>query len=128
MTEVSSQTIHNCFHHCRFEKDFEENFNIEEDLPQLKNISKAAIEVECHIPEDLHAKTFPYFNNHLIASEKLSDHEIIVSGTQKVPETDIDTDEEKDNIATPSKKEVHIISVGCSSVLSIIIQCNQQNF
>ena len=74
-TEFSSEGIHNCFHHC----GFQENFSIENDLSELKNTLKAAIEAVCDVPEDLDAEIFAYFDNNLIVSEKLLDTEIIFS-------------------------------------------------
>ena len=75
-TEVPSQTIRNCFHHRGFEKDFEENFDIKNDFPELKNILKAAIEVGCDVSEGLDAEMVAYFDNDLIVSEKLPSSEI----------------------------------------------------
>ena len=88
----------------------EENFDIENDLPELKNILKAAIKLGCGDPKDLDTETFAYFDNYFIVSEKFSDNEIIASMNQKDPDTDSDTDVEEGCTALPSTRKVQTIS------------------
>lgn len=105
-TEVSSETICNCFHHSGFEKGFKTDLNKDDDdLACLKSTIEAATAAGCDT-KGLDAETFANFDDDLIVSEKLSDDDIIATVFNKDQETVSDSDEEEENIPPPTTREV----------------------